>query len=146
MAMVVICRRCRFTLRPVASAIPAWFTPPMIVVFRTAFQVNAAIARLAAFSVLLLMSACAAEPAAPIETSELHNVFRVDEGVFSGNSPDSDAGFEELVRLRVKTVISVDGTKPNVDLARKHGLRYVHLPIGYGGVRNSVGRSSRVRR
>jgi hypothetical protein len=34
----------------------------------------------------------------------------------------------------VRTVISVDGAKPDVEAARKHGLRYVHLPIGYDGV------------
>ena len=37
-------------------------------------------------------------------------------------------------RLGVKTVISVDGAKPDVDLAKKHGMRYVHLPHGYDGV------------
>jgi hypothetical protein len=34
----------------------------------------------------------------------------------------------------VKTVISVDGAKPNVALAKKYGLRYVHMPHGYDGV------------
>jgi hypothetical protein len=34
----------------------------------------------------------------------------------------------------VKTVISVDGTKPDVATARSNGLRYIHLPIGYEGV------------
>jgi hypothetical protein len=34
----------------------------------------------------------------------------------------------------VKTVISVDGARPEVELARKHGLRYVHLPHGYDGI------------
>jgi len=28
----------------------------------------------------------------------------------------------------------VDGGKPDVETARKHGLRYIHLPIGYDGV------------
>src|SRR5262245_19282512 len=36
--------------------------------------------------------------------------------------------------MDVRTVISVDGARPDVELARKHGLRYVHLPIGYDGV------------
>jgi hypothetical protein len=34
----------------------------------------------------------------------------------------------------VKTVISVDGIKPDVERARRFGLRYVHIPIGYGGI------------
>jgi hypothetical protein len=35
----------------------------------------------------------------------------------------------------VKTVISVDGARPDVEGARRYGLRYVHLPMGYDGVR-----------
>ena len=34
----------------------------------------------------------------------------------------------------MKTIISVDGSKPDVETARKHGLRYIHLPFGYDGV------------
>jgi len=34
----------------------------------------------------------------------------------------------------VKTIISVDGSKPDIETARKHGLRYVHLPFGYDGI------------
>ena len=34
----------------------------------------------------------------------------------------------------MQTVISVDGAKPDLEAARKHGLRYVHLPHGYDGV------------
>ena len=28
----------------------------------------------------------------------------------------------------------MDGSKPDVEAARKHGLRYVHLPFGYDGI------------
>jgi cytochrome c553 len=34
----------------------------------------------------------------------------------------------------VKTVISVDGIRPDVERARQFGLRYVHIPVGYGGI------------
>jgi hypothetical protein len=34
----------------------------------------------------------------------------------------------------VKTIITVDGGKPDLDLAQKFGMRYVHLPIGYNGM------------
>src|SRR5688572_4281321 len=70
----------------------------------------------------------------PVELSGLHNVFKIDDRLYSGSSPDSDASFAELARLGVKVIISVDGSKPFVDLARKHGMRYVHLPIGYDGL------------
>jgi hypothetical protein len=43
-------------------------------------------------------------------------------------------GFESLARLGVKTIISVDGAKPDLALAGKYGMRYVHLPHSYDGV------------
>src|SRR4051812_35836928 len=64
----------------------------------------------------------------------LTNAHRVTPKVLSGAEPEGDAGFAALRDLGVKTVLSVDGAKPDVDLAHEHGLRYVHLPIGYGGV------------
>jgi protein tyrosine phosphatase (PTP) superfamily phosphohydrolase (DUF442 family) len=72
--------------------------------------------------------------AVPISSTHVHNLFQATTNVFSGNSPDSDAAFREIAKLGVKTIISVDGGKPDVDLARKHGMRYIHLPIGYDGV------------
>lgn len=80
------------------------------------------------------------EPAAqspasgPIEAAGLHNVFRITDKLYSGSSPEGDVGFLSLRQLGVKTIISVDGTKPDVAAARKYGMRYVHLPIGYDGV------------
>lgn len=74
-----------------------------------------------------------AEPV-PLQAEGLHNLFRVSDRVFSGSSPEGDAGFASLERLGVKTVITVDGAKPDVATAEKHGLRYVHIPIGYDGI------------
>ena len=36
--------------------------------------------------------------------------------------------------MGVKTIVSVDGAAPNVETARRFGLRYVHLPHGYDGI------------
>jgi len=69
-----------------------------------------------------------------LPSTHIHNLFRAATNVFSGNSPDTDAAFSEIAKLGVKTIISVDGGKPDVELARKHGMRYIHLPIGYDGV------------
>jgi protein tyrosine phosphatase (PTP) superfamily phosphohydrolase (DUF442 family) len=69
-----------------------------------------------------------------VEAAGLHNVYRLTERLYSGSSPEGDAGFASLRKLGVRTVISVDGARPDVERARKHGLRYVHLPIGYDGV------------
>jgi hypothetical protein len=75
-----------------------------------------------------------ADSAAPIQAAGLHNVLRVTDKLYSGSSPEGDEGFRSLGELGVRTVISVDGARPDVELAHKHGLRYVHLPIGYDGV------------
>jgi protein tyrosine phosphatase (PTP) superfamily phosphohydrolase (DUF442 family) len=74
-----------------------------------------------------------------VEAAGLHNVFRLSEKLYSGSSPDSDEGFASLKRLGVRTVISVDGARPDVERAHKYGLRYVHLPIGYDGVPHDQG-------
>jgi protein tyrosine phosphatase (PTP) superfamily phosphohydrolase (DUF442 family) len=70
----------------------------------------------------------------PIEAPGLHNVLRLSDTLYSGSSPEGDEGFASLRNLGIKTVISVDGARPDVERARKYGLRYVHLPIGYDGV------------
>jgi protein tyrosine phosphatase (PTP) superfamily phosphohydrolase (DUF442 family) len=64
----------------------------------------------------------------------LPNAYRLHEKVISGGQPAGEPAFAELAALGVKTVISVDGAKPDVEAAKKHGLRYVHLPHGYDGV------------
>lgn len=72
--------------------------------------------------------------AQPLPSTHVHSLFRATTNVFSGNSPDTDAAFAEIAKLGVKTIISVDGARPDAAAARKHGLRYIHLPIGYDGV------------
>lgn len=64
----------------------------------------------------------------------LHNVYRIGERLYSGSGPESDEAFAALAQLGVKTVLSVDGTATDVERAKQHGLRYVHVPIGYNGV------------
>jgi protein tyrosine phosphatase (PTP) superfamily phosphohydrolase (DUF442 family) len=69
-----------------------------------------------------------------IDTRYLPNAVRIHDQVISGGLPDGEAGFAELQELGIRTVISVDGAKPDVVTAQMHGLRYVHLPHGYDGV------------
>ena len=64
----------------------------------------------------------------------LPNAYRLHPRVISGGQPAGDEAFATLKELGVKTVISVDGARPEVELAKKYGLRYVHLPHGYDGV------------
>ena len=70
---------------------------------------------------------------APRDFAGIHNVVAFADGFYSGSVPEGDAGFDSLVALGVKTVISVDGAIPEVEKAKARGMRYVHLPIGYDG-------------
>lgn len=69
-----------------------------------------------------------------LDAKYLPNAIRVHPQVISGGLPEGDLAFQEIKSLGVKTVISVDGAKPDVATAKKYGLRYVHLPHGYDGV------------
>jgi len=97
----------------------------------------------------------AASPASPIDTTTapsadiappsvaatrpsdypgLHNVVAFAPNVYSGSVPEGDEGFVSLRRMGIRTVLSVDGAEPELEVAIRHGLRYVHLPISYSGV------------
>lgn len=72
----------------------------------------------------------------------LENVFALSSKILSGSGiPDAATRadylwgpFKSLAKLGVTTIVSVDGTFPDADEARRHGLRYVHIPIGYDTV------------
>jgi protein tyrosine phosphatase (PTP) superfamily phosphohydrolase (DUF442 family) len=70
----------------------------------------------------------------PLSVASLPNAFRVSERIYSGGNPDDERGFAALAKLGVKTAISVDGARPDVETARRFGIRYVHLPFGYDGI------------
>ena len=69
-----------------------------------------------------------------LQAPGLENFFQLSSNVYSGSAPAGDAGFASLKSRGVKTIITVDGIKPDVEAAARFGLRYVHLPIGYEGV------------
>jgi protein tyrosine phosphatase (PTP) superfamily phosphohydrolase (DUF442 family) len=85
-------------------------------------------------ALLLVLAGIVPTLATPSELPGIHNFFRATTNVFSGSQPEGDAAFAALAKLGVKTLISVDGARPDVELAAKHGLRYVHLPFGYDGI------------
>lgn len=62
------------------------------------------------------------------------NVLKVSPHVVSGSQPHGEEGFKTLKELGVNVIVSVDGAKPDVENARKYGMRYVHVPIGYDGI------------
>lgn len=69
-----------------------------------------------------------------VEVLGLHNVFQATPRLWSGSSPSDDAQFAALAKLGIRTIISVDGARPAVAVAARHGIRYVHLPVGYHGI------------
>ncbi len=64
----------------------------------------------------------------------IDNFYQLSDRFYSGSVPEGDTAFAALQKLGIKTIITVDGTKPDVEAARRFGIRYVHLPIGYDGV------------
>lgn len=71
----------------------------------------------------------------------LHNLIQITDRIYSGGEPHGEEAFADLARLGIRTVVSVDGARPNVEAARKHGMRYVHIPIGYDGIEKEAGQS-----
>jgi protein tyrosine phosphatase (PTP) superfamily phosphohydrolase (DUF442 family) len=69
-----------------------------------------------------------------IEIAGIENAFRLSPRLYSGGDPHGVEAFSALKKLGIRTIISVDGSTPDVETARALGLRYVHLPIGYDGV------------
>lgn len=74
----------------------------------------------------------------PLQAAGIENFFQVTDRVFSGGQPEGDEAFAALRKLGVKTIISVDGTKPEVERAAQFGLRYVHLPHSYDGISSNT--------
>lgn len=68
------------------------------------------------------------------EISGCENVILVGDRIISGGEPHSEEALAALAAKGVTTIVSVDGARPDVETARKFGIRYIHLPIGYDGI------------
>lgn len=73
-------------------------------------------------------------PAIAVQIPGIENTYRLGTNLLSGGKPEGAAAFAALAKLGIKTILSVDGARPDVELAKRHGLRYVHLPVGYDGI------------
>lgn len=71
---------------------------------------------------------------APIKIVGIENGLQLTRRIYSGGEPNSEEAFQALAKLGIKTVVSVDGAEPNLAAARRYGIRYVHVPIGYDAV------------
>ena len=72
------------------------------------------------------------------ELAGLHNLMKVSDRIFSGSEPHGEPAFDSLKSLGIQTIVSVDGARPQLEQAHEHGIRYVHIPIGYDGVPKSA--------
>lgn len=68
------------------------------------------------------------------EEHALHNLHQLTPDLWSAGEPVGEPAYAELAAIGIKTVISVDGMAPNKELAARHGITVVHLPIGYDGI------------
>lgn len=73
-------------------------------------------------------------PTAEPRLDGIENPWRLTPHLYSGGEPHGDADFAKLEKLGVRTIVSVDGARPDLDVARRHGMHYVHVPIGYDGL------------
>jgi len=64
----------------------------------------------------------------------LPNLLKITDQMYCGAEPSSEDAFARLATYGIKTLVSVDGARPDIEQARRHGLRYVHIPIGYDGI------------
>lgn len=88
------------------------------------------------FAVMLAM--LAAQLTGEDDSGLPHKYRKVTSRIFMGAQPGGDSDFHALSKEGIKIVISVDGAKPDLDRSLSEGLRYVHLPIGYSDVPDSV--------
>lgn len=64
----------------------------------------------------------------------LPNAIQVQPNLISGGQPTSQDGFRSLSELGIQTIVSVDGIHPDLNSAKKFGMKYIHLPLGYRGI------------
>ncbi|MEL7472730.1 MAG: hypothetical protein AAGK04_05370 [Planctomycetota bacterium] len=56
---------------------------------------------------------------------------RLHANVYTGGQPVGHDAFAALNELGVRTIISVDGARPDVEMARRFNMRYHHIPQSY---------------
>lgn len=71
----------------------------------------------------------------------IDNFLKITDRIYTGGEPQQESVFADLAALGIRTLVSVDGARPDIDLAHKHALRYVHIPIGYDGIDAEAGLS-----
>lgn len=97
---------------------------------------NAAIIGTSSVALLavMLLATCVAGPPDAEGTGTPENLIQIADQWFCGAVPHTNHQFAALADMGIRTLVSVDGSRPDLEMASKHGLRYVHIPIGYDGI------------
>ena len=70
----------------------------------------------------------------PIDVDGLENVVFLGKHIISGDEPNDEQSFARLQAWGVRSILSVDGKVPDEPMAKRFGMRYVHIPISYKGI------------
>lgn len=81
----------------------------------------------------------APEPLTPVLTDKgepqgIEHYHKWSDRFGQGGQPVGEVAFRNLAALGYRTIVSVDGARPDLENAAKYGLRYVHVPIEYSGI------------
>ncbi len=68
-------------------------------------------------------------------TEGLEHYRKVSHRLGQGGQPVGEVAFRNLAAMGYTTLVSVDGAIPDIEAAARHGMRYVHVPVGYHGIR-----------
>lgn len=71
------------------------------------------------------------EEQTPTTFPGLKQVVAFHDDMLSGSKPEGELGMDSLMKLNVDTIICVDGVAPDVNGARKHGIKTIHIPLKY---------------
>jgi protein tyrosine phosphatase (PTP) superfamily phosphohydrolase (DUF442 family) len=69
-----------------------------------------------------------------LEREHLHRLIQLSPVIYSGAQPKGPEAFAALAEMGIRTVVSVDGARPDLMGAGVHGMNYIHVAIGYDGV------------
>jgi len=87
------------------------------------------------FGSAVASAAWTAPSAADLDAAKVvHNYKRLSPRLARSAAPEGDAAFAALAAAGIKSIVTVDGAAPDVEGAKRHGLRYVHIPFGYDGI------------
>jgi len=96
---------------------------------------------------VLFLSAAFSSAAGPVERptdwailvdgTSVKNLYKIEDGLYRGAQPTS-AGFQELRKLGVKTVLNVAGGAGDDGLIEKDSLKLFHVPMRAWGLRDDL--------